>query len=229
MPARKQLIDALAQRIAAHAWVDCTDLCFRALFHLPAKLQIEVARLVMSRYVAILEAHFPDVKWPREILKDPEMWLKRSGRSVPEDPELVLPSDATFLLAIDGLLLACSNQADDLVLTSSCVYAIDKSIHALMQNVWAADDPEAAALWRKISSLTGGENDIGDDLREFTGRSPEDNVAALAVREREWKRLAGILTARKIWEHPEPANEPEVERALQQWKERESSLLTPLP
>jgi hypothetical protein len=115
------------------------------------------------------------------------------------------------------------------VLISSCVYAADKSIHALMQNVWAADDPEATTLWRKISSPADDEEGVGDDLREFMGRGPEQDIAALAVREREWKRLVGILTGKRIWNYPEPMNPVEVESALQQWKERESSLLTPLP
>ena len=227
MPSRSQLIDDLARCITAHEWPDCTDLCFMALFGLPSELHIDIARLIMSRYVPVLEAHWPGVPWPRRLVNDPETWLERSGRSVPDDPVLVLPGDATFLFAVDGLLLAGSNPADHLVLTSSCVYAIDKSIHAQMQNVWVADDPEAAAIWRRIASAGDQDDDLGEALREFVGRGPEDNAAAAAVREREWHRLVEILTTRRVWDYPEPGH-AEVESALNQWKARECSLMTPL-
>jgi hypothetical protein len=208
-------------------WPDCIALCFKALFELPSKLQTESARVMMSRYVPVIESHFPGLQWPRHLVNDPEKWLERSGRKVPDEPALVLPGDATFLSAVDGLLLAHANAADQLLLTSSCVYAIDQSIHAQMQNVWVADDPEAEAIWRRIA-LAGPEgDDPGEASREFIGRGPAANAAAVAVREREWFRLVETLTAKGIWDYPEPT-ETDVESALSRWKEREYSLMTPV-
>jgi hypothetical protein len=223
---RSELIDELTRSITAHEWTDCIDACFMVLFGLPGAFQIGVAGVMMSRYVPVLEERFPGVTWPRQLLDDPGAWVERSGRSVPDDPELSRSSDVTFLSAVDGLLLACVSPADELLVTSSSVYAIDMSIHAQMQNVWESDDPGAVVLWRRMAAP---EDDRFDEaLRDYRGRSPEENAASVAVRQREWKRLVEILTARGILEFPQTQPSDTIEDALHRWKERECSLLLPL-
>ncbi|MGH9765832.1 MAG: hypothetical protein ACREAB_00225 [Blastocatellia bacterium] len=213
MERSKELLQLLAQQIAEHHWVPCSELYFRVTYGLPGGMQIDLARLAINGYLPIFEKKWPAVKWPRQLLQDVEQWVGQYGRQLPDEPDDPDPADAAFLSSLDGLLLAASYRGDPFTLTSSCASAINSAINARQSNVWMADDPEGVEMWKT--------------QQYFPGRSVIENVAAIAVAEREWKKVAEWLEERQVWNIPEEADEEEIEKALARWKEHEMLPVVP--
>lgn len=213
MERRKELLQSLAQRIAEHNWELCSELYFQITYGLPAQSQISLARLAINGYLPIFGTKWPAVTWPRQLLEDVEQWVRQSGRQLPDEPDDPDPADAAFFSSLDGLLLASSYSGDPFTLTSSCASAINSAINARQSNVWIADDPEGVEMWKKQEYLLG--------------RSVTENAAAIAVAEREWKKVAAWLEEKQVWSSPEEADEDEIEKALARWKEHEMLLIVP--
>jgi hypothetical protein len=209
---RKQLLASLAQQIGRRDWELCSETYFRATFGLPAQLQIESARRVISRYLPIFQNRWSSVGWPARLLRDVEQWVEEFGRRVPDDPKEPDPADAAFLSALDGLLLATSHMTDSLTLTSSCATAIAQAIGARQASVWMADDPEAVEYWRAGQYVPG--------------RSILENAAALCVAEREWKDVVLWIEEQQIWTYQE-IDEFVLEEALSRWIAHEMLLIIP--
>lgn len=213
MTRRKELLDSLAQRIAEHNWQVCAQLYFRITYGLPAELQITMARLGINSYLPIFEKKWPAITWPRQLLGDVDQWVKQFGAQLPDEPDDPDPADAAFLFSFDALLLASSHPGDPLTLTSSCACAVISAINSRQSNVWIADDPEAVEMWKTY--------------RYFPGRSVAENVAAIAVAEREWKKVAAWLEERAVSSSPDEADVDEIEKGLARWEENEMLLIRP--
>lgn len=191
----------------------CIDSCFHILYGLPEKTQLELAQLMVGRYLPIFHSRWPDVNWPQTILEQPAAWFDRHGREVPEEPDPENPADAAFVFCFDALLNAIANPANPVVVTSSYMSAINVAIDARSTNVWMADDPEAVKMWEKQGY--------------FPGRSAEDNSAAIAVTEREWRIAGDWLFAKEHIELFNNSVASEAAQALKQWKETELTLIVP--
>lgn len=214
MTRRKLLHQELIQGSAQEPWGQGAELCFKILYGLPAPLQIDFARFMMSRYLPIFESKWEKIKWPRQILSDVAHWADVHGRDVPEEPERADAADAAFSFAFDGLLLAYTYQTHDFTLTSSSVFAIDSAINARETNLWIADDPEAYQMW-----------DEGEWLPP--GRSALENSAVIAISKREWQLVAKWLEEEEVWNYPDSVDCSRMEEELACWVEREMLLTVP--
>ena len=213
MERRKGWLQSLTQQIVEHNWERCSELYFRITYGLPAPLQTSLASLAINAYLPIFERKWPTQKWPRQLLEDVEQWVKEHGRQVPDEPDDADPADAPFLFSLDGILLAASYPDAPFTVTSACAAAVDSAINARQTNVWMADDPEAVEMWRNQEYLIG--------------RSVTDNAAAIAVQEREWRRVAAWLEEREVWNEPSEIDESETEEALARWIEIEMLFTVP--
>lgn len=209
----QELINHFQQALVAHAWERCPEICFRILYGMPEDIQRALVRAMMRRYLPIFHIRWQTVTWPDQIIDQPNQWVAQFGRAIPEQPEPVNPADAAFIFSFDALLNGVAHQSDPAIVTSSYVAAINAAINACAANVWIVDDPEAVALW-EVQGY-------------FPGRSVAENSAAIAVIEREWRIVAQWLA-----QHAHSfsiVDFSEVERALEQWKEHEMSLIIPRP
>lgn len=213
MERRKELAQSLVQRIAEHNWQLCAESYFRITYGLPAQLQIALARLAINSYLPVFENKWPAITWPRQLLEDVDQWVRRFGKQLPDEPDDPDPADAAFLFSFDALLMAGSHHSNPLTLTSSCASAVNSAVNARQSNVWIADDPEAVEMWKTY--------------QYFSGRSVIENVASIAVAEREWTRVAASLEERQVLSCPEEADESEIEQALARWVEHEMLLIAP--
>ena len=208
-----ELISQLNDAITRKDWVYCIDTCFRVLYGLPETTQRELAILMIQRYIPIFRVHWPDVGWPQEILNQPLEWFSEHGRDVPEQPETLNPADAAFIFCFDAILNAIAHRSDLVVVTSSYMSAINVSIEARKTNIWIADDPEGLTLWEQQGY--------------FPGRNADENLAAMAVTEREWQIVRDWLSDDKHSEFFNIPDADEVEQGLARWKDTEMSLILP--
>jgi hypothetical protein len=209
----KGLIESLADQMEERNWERCSELYFRIVYGLPAELQIELARLASSGYLPIFESKWSNVKWPRQLLSDVGQWVAQHARQLPNEPEDTDPADASFLSSLDPILLAAMYSDDRFTVTSSCSAAVNFAIGAFQTNVWMVDDPEALRMWQEQEYLIG--------------RSVVDNVAAMAVGQREWSKVAARLNEREVWKEPSEIDEQEIEKALARWMDIEMLYTVP--
>jgi len=207
MERRKELLQLLAQQIAEHNWTGCAESYFRITYGLPAQLQIALACLAGKSYLPIFQHKWPDITWPRQLLDDVEQWVRQFDIQRPDEPEDADPADAAFLFSFDALLLASSHPTAPLIVTSSCACAIMSVINARQSNVWIADDPEAVEMWKTY--------------QYSPGRSVVENVAAIAVAEREWEKVVSWLEERQVSSIPDETDVDEIEKGLARWQENE--------
>ncbi|WPD24833.1 MAG: hypothetical protein SD837_09755 [Candidatus Electrothrix scaldis] len=152
-------------------------------------------------------------KWAKEILINPEIWLKKNGKTTPVK-ENVDPSTASFVFALDALLWGQYYNKHTLIVTASSVTAIMRYIHARGVNVWMADDPEAVNLWK-----TGGIP---------RNRTVGSNVGSLAVIRREWGYLLDKLETSNLYAQKNSNTDKDIEKILEVWKSAEMNLLHPI-
>ncbi len=226
MARRKELIENLKQAITSHKWVLCKDSCFRILFGLPATKQLELSCFVIRRYLHIFESRYPAVTWPKEILDDIGDWVHRFFRDIPDKPKELNYADSYLIHSFQAVLLGYCYKENQIiqgysyhknksVLTQSCMVAIINAIAARACNVWEVDAPESVKLLRKTGFPPGPHH------------YPFNNVAAIAVREREWKEVLAWLISKEIWMDPDDVNMQEMQRSLDEWDESEGVLPVP--
>ncbi|WP_428269826.1 hypothetical protein [Haliangium sp.] len=189
---------------------------FRLLYGLSAEVQIGLARDMTARFLPIFRANHPDVDWPVKVLDDLDAHFREHEQGLPEEPPDCSGGDPAFMYALYALLRALSyaKQGELPRVTPACCTALAQATHARARNVWHADDPEAVQAFDD------------DDWERLHGRSMHDNVAAQAVRKREWLLVADWLEARVAAEALDAPvmDEPACEQWLAWWQERAGNL-----
>ena len=183
---------------------DRAEWLFRALYAVPARRALEIARVAASRYLPIFRAKHPRIGWPGELLRDVGAWVAEHQAGIVEaqDPD---SADTSFRHGLHALLTAWVRKDDADRRTAAVAVAIRAVRHAFQINVWAADEPDAFTAWA-----------TGDLVN--ARRTLEDNAAAVAVGEREWRAVIGLLAS-------PAASSEELEAAVARWREREHALL----
>lgn len=225
MRERQTWLDDLVGFINNQAWESAGESCFKVLYGLPPDLQIEASCFMMRRYLPIFERKFPRVPWPRQVLDNPYDWVAAHGREV--DSSYFGMGEGVFESSFDALVAAIYYASRSESLTSCCVTALKEAIVARMEKVWMADDPEAIEIWLAHYD-PNEENRIGleEFLHRFEGRSSVENVAAIAVRIREWNHVVSWLIDRRVSDYS-PANPDDLARDLTIWKERGMFIVIP--
>ena len=221
---RRESLNALDACRAANLWKECNEQCFRTIYELPRAMQMGFAKFALQSYVQDLQSRKPEITWPSRSLVDPADWIATYGRTIPGEPMDSHPADAVFLNAVDGLFfgVACPDSQPGLV-TTGFVYSAVNAIEAKAIDAWATADPEAAHLWQSISSGIEGAA-LEEALQRFAGRSYQEMPSTAVFRDREWHSLIDWLRQESIDTYPPVENIEEMERALQEWKDREMLL-----
>lgn len=221
----ERLIAVLEDAAAAQDGRASQDACFRLFYRMTPAARIEYARRIIECYVTVFADHWADVAWPRELVADVTNWVSRFGRSTPDAPDALDPGDANFLHALDGLLLAAIPGVQHDPATMACAYAVVHAVEARAANVWAADDPDAVAAWRALTDDSKDGTPITpDELADFARRSVIANIAAQAVRLREWRRLATWVRGLHPTEQEPMTDQAAEDRALAAWSALEHML-----
>jgi len=215
----------------------CLESCFRILYGLPVEVQVAVGERMLSRYLPIFEARWPECKEADATLQLISNWLE--CRILPEEDPPQIPGsvyEGRYAEALRCLWLACRSAAGpSLEVTSLVVFAITQCIEQRMENVWAADDPVAAVAWDAQEELIEkvmvpghlqvqerrDSKALAAALEEFLeGRGFYDNIPAKAVEWREWRLLADWLEE-MVDRYPELSEtETEaMERDLNRWRD----------
>jgi hypothetical protein len=219
----------LEKALAARDWDAASDNCFRTMYCLSGVFQLKIAVKIVGRYLPVFQSRCPTVTWPKDILENLALWVATNDRSIPEH-ETDHPGDSHFLSSLDGLVLAQAYRANPLILTSSCVCAIENEIAARMDNVWFADDPEAYAVMKATYWSETGELDIREyqeGVKEFQGRSVCESAPALAVRDREWSIVLSSIKAHVGKPSRQKRDKEAMERDLMTWRRRGGYLIVP--
>ena len=219
MQRRKELLNQLSQTEVGVDWGIIKAGYFRLLYGLPVELQIQLACFMMRRYLPIFENREPYIKWPRIILDDVAQWVEENERSIPMCGRFEGPFDSAFSNSFDGLVAAYYYRDKPFVVTSACIYAFGSAISARRSNVWAADDPEAVEIWKKRSD--------NPEIYLEPERWAYKNLAATAVKKREWQEVAKWLLDREVWNYPDEVNLEEVEQYVDYWTDNQMLLIVP--
>ncbi|MEO0248436.1 MAG: hypothetical protein ABIN58_02610 [candidate division WOR-3 bacterium] len=213
----------------------CLESCFCILYGLPVEVQVAVGARMLSRYLPIFEARWPECREADAILRLISNWL--DYHVFPEEDPPPIPGsvhEERYVEALRCLWLAFrSAETPSLKPTSLVVFAIAQCIEQRMENVWAADDPVAAVAWDAQDKLIekvmvpGHLQERRDSkalmvaLDEFLkGRGFYDNLPARVVEWREWRLLAGWLE--EIVDRYPELSETEaeaMERDLKRWQD----------
>lgn len=209
----KKSVTELEEAIFRHAWEHCAEICFYVLYWIP---ELSIRKLVVTMlgdYLPNFHSRWKNETWPEQILNQTGEWYNKSGRAIPQHPEVLNPADAAFVFGLDALLLGFMYKSDPVIRTSSYVAAINAAINAHAIDAWIADDPEAVTLW--------------ESQGYFPGRSVTENTAAIEMTVRKWQMVVDWLKNKRHVKFFEPGNQDEVKRALKQWKDHEMSLIIP--
>ena len=212
----EETLSKLAQDIANYDWEGCYESCFKFLYGLPSRLQLDCTVYLVKRYLPIFEANRPKATWAKLLVNAPEKWLKEKGLKIPTSRSKERPAEAGFITSVDHLLSAYKTQNNRLGTTSACTSAIIAVIGAHMSNVWEADDPEAVMIWKTLSNVDDPDN-LTKAAETLSGRTLFDNVASCAVAEREWTVLLRRFREESTYSTPETE---ELEQAVEIWKEQ---------
>lgn len=213
MERRREEIEKIDRAIKEKNFILCSELCFKVLYGLPADLQIELCCFMMTRYLPIFESKYSKESWPRKILNDVWGWAEKKGGYIPEMKHDLNSADSSFVYSFDALLLACSFREKKGLLTSSSVCAISSAIDARSDNVWIADDPEAAILW---------ESGYIEPKRTVL-----ENLPAISVEVREWDIVLNWLKEKEVCTYKDEVDIYKMNQVLEYWKEGEMTLIVP--
>jgi hypothetical protein len=183
---------------------DHAEWLFRALYSLPARRALEVARFALNRYLPIFQSRNPGITWPAELLGDVEAWVAAHETDLLDGPDVRSP-DTAFRYALYALLVAWVRRDDATLRTAAAAVAIREARGAFETTVWMADEPAAYTAW-----ATG-------DLANIRGSS-SNNAAVIAVGEREWLAVVGQLACA-------PSSDAELEAGLKRWRENDHMLM----
>lgn len=215
---REQRLVEFREAVLAGRREETSDLLFRILYRLPATMQIELVRYMTSRFLPVFRAHHPEdtyeVAAPAMVLDDLARYYQEHEQGLPDEPENSFGGDPSFRYALYALLRAWTyaQQGDLPRVTPACCTGLIWAIAARANNVWHADDPEAVRAWEE------------NDWETLAGRDVHDNMAAQAVRKREWLIVADWLEAQGVVEFPISEDAAERETWFAWWKDRECNL-----
>jgi len=193
---------------------DVYDLLFLFLYGLPLSVQVEVALKALSRYQPNYAVAYPADMRPQQVIDAAGQWLAnpQQGIRMLLGCELAdIPrseSHLEYLMAVWYLRQLLMHGQKTAVLCAATAAGIIRScIQQRVEDVWRADDPVAASLWRREEQILweiGEAEAEGDTARVATldtewhqimetvavaRRLDIDNVACWAVERREWHVL----------------------------------------
>ncbi len=228
-----QLKEAAATAMPERLADECRAICFQILYRLPPELQIRAASSMLERYLPIFEKKQPSLTWTRRILEDPDgcngpVW---SGVT-PEYPDGADPADRHYWGAFDPFIDARRYKDDPVRLAANASDTMADVALARAQNVWLADDPEAARIEREEDAFWALHQEYRPDAPdpvppalfkelESPAHGRYYNVAFIAVYRREWLHVAEWLRAEAVWQYPEPEDLDAMMQALAGWQARD--------
>ncbi len=114
-------------------------------FYAQKESPLVLALVMMKRYLPLFQKNNPQIKWTEEILTDLDAALKKYER---QPGQVILPKtenqleiyDAYFIKALETILLAKTNQANDLYYLTSCVAVIAQTIICRMLYAWTYEN-----------------------------------------------------------------------------------------
>ena len=219
MKRRKELLNQLSQTEVGVDWGIIKAGYFRLLYGLPVELQIQLACFMMRRYLPIFEKRELYIRWPRIFLNNVTKWVSENERYIPSWGRFESPFDSAFRNGFDGLVAAYYYRNSQFAVTSACIYAFGSAINARRSNVWAADDLEGVEIWKK-------QPDNPEVYLELE-RCISNNLAAIAVTQREWQEVGKWLWQEQVWNYPDEVNLEEMEEYLDYWISKEMLLVVP--
>ena len=207
---------------------DFLSLCFQILYGLPSDLQFRAAFHMYERYLPIHEKKWPGVTWPRKVLEDLDAWFRAEGEATPDEPDDIDSADLGYQASFTDLLCAYRYRDDPACLTGGLCRTMLAMIHVRAENVFVADDPVAAQLWKEDRAwwITWGSTEEEQrppqpesfDQLWQPEHNPGENVAFKAVYRREWLHVVEWLRAEAVWKYPEPDCLDAMMRGLKRWE-----------
>lgn len=190
-----------------HRRLQAYDLLFLFFYGLPIGLQLSAAGNIIARYVPNYESRYPADDRPRRVIEATKRWIDE-----PQEAYRLLTDcwfdDATFethvhfVSALESLIDLLLHRKDDaLWLAAKTTRIIQSCIQQRLQDVWMADDPEAAYAWSRAQQIEcelspTEESTEWHEIIErvaVSRRLDIDNVACWAVERREWYILVEWL------------------------------------
>jgi hypothetical protein len=203
--------------IAERRWNACPRLLYRVLYGLPATDLLPLTGEAIQRYVPFFEGRWPGVTWPREIISNPQKWIERFGRALPDEPQTERISDARFIFSLDALLLAWSHPTDVSILTSSCACGIREAVGAIVQETAGAEDMNA-----------GAQECEGCATPQKSRTQPPDPESPIEFAySREWQNILDMLIARNVHTYPDVPSTEYMEADLAEWERHAMLLIVP--
>src|SRR5256885_3786912 len=98
MNLREKALNELAASSSSNKWEGCYESCFRVLYGLPAKLQLNSSLSMLRRYLPIFETNRPKVRWARKLLDAPDQWFQKKGDAFPTPRDVGRLGDSAFIL-----------------------------------------------------------------------------------------------------------------------------------
>jgi hypothetical protein len=215
MSRRSDWLSDLSAAIAERRWTACPELLYRVLYGIPATDLLPLTAEAIQYYLPLFEGRWPEVKWPRKIISNPQDWIRQFGRALPDEPDFPLISDARFKFSLDALLLAWSFPTDFSILTSSCVCGIREAIGAIVQE---KVDTDAA-----VEGDCGGCGEAGKNKRP----APDSESPIEFARSHAWQRIFDALIAHNLHTYPDVHSPEVLEADLAQWKRHAMLLIVP--
>ena len=186
------------------------DLLFLFLYGLPIRLQLDAAGNVLARYLPNYESRYPADDRPRRVVEAAKRWISdptaacRPGLSDELGEDEAFKTHVHFLSAIGSVADLLQSGRDEPLWTAAKLTRIIQScIHQRIEDVWMADDPEAAKAWDRAQQIMwelglARESNDTERLRSLDAEWHEimervavarrldiDNVACWAVERRE--------------------------------------------
>ena len=219
------------------------DCCFSVLYGLPAAVSHSIGGRAVLGYLPIFRIRWPDAEEMATYARCVAFAAgdaTGSEADVGERPAVGSPvsrTEGAFLGAVDNLAKVLGSPAKPPgPLAAAIEWVVWCCIHQRQLNVWAADDPAAAAMadehWDLVEKVLGVRMVRGSGLAlaerqtlearllamdEFLkGRREDANVAAKAVEWREWGVVAGWLS--DACGHYPSIDEDGLQQTLAAWK-----------
>ena len=214
---RRRALLAEMRSVSATDPARCEDLCFEALFGLPADLQRSLPATLLAGCLDRFERRWPGAGWARAQLADPtrpEVDFNRAARALGSDNY----ADGRFLDGLMYLTIAAGNEEPSTWVLS----ATRAASRAHAASAWEDADPAGA---QELEVALGAWRRSGDAIlrgEQYTEELPPTNfperhpvfVAALA---RAWQTAIDYLTNRQIWTFRDP--DPDLlAREIAEWR-----------
>ncbi|MDY7227277.1 hypothetical protein [Hyalangium rubrum] len=183
-----------ALRLAAEQgdWNGCRSASERLLSRLPVELAVRLTRDHVMRRLPVFERHHPGVRWPREFIESmDDSGASPSEREWPEaEDDFSGPGANSFTSAVEALWRAGRLIEHVQRCVPELVNALSESIMAEKGEFWGSRNPQAWALWYRLTA--SGDNDPRIvDIQLAMKRDPQ----AAAVQRDSWLEVSDWLEA----------------------------------